>query len=87
MSVAQEPDFITDDLALASFLHMEGHEFKIDVQGRKAHFVFSPCDEIAGDVSDYRDGIVEVEPREYTQATAHVRRRMYTVLGIRNGRQ
>lgn len=83
MATAQEPiaDFITDDLALASFLHMEGYVFNIDCQGTKAFFVFPPAEDLETDVADYRDGVAEVEPREYMLATGHVRKCMYTALG------
>lgn len=89
MEAVQEPiaDFITEDLALASFLHMEGYQFSIDCQGRKAWFVFAPDNDLESTVADYRDGVAEVEPRQFTQATGHVRKRMYEALGQTNGRR
>jgi hypothetical protein len=83
----QQADFRTDDLAMAAFLHCEGYVFTVEALGRKAWFIFAPVDGLETCVDDYRDGVAEVEPRTFAQATGHCRRKMYDALGIsrRNG--
>lgn len=90
MSEAQEQraDFRTDDLALAAYLHSEGYAFSVETHGRKGWWIFGEVDGLYGCVDDYHDGMVEVEPKRYTQATGHCRKVLYDALGIsrRNGK-
>jgi hypothetical protein len=80
-------DLRTDDLAMAAFLHMEEYRFNVEARGRKAYFIFPFVDGLYEAADDYRDGVAEVEPRRFTQATGHCRKLMFEALGIdrRNG--
>jgi hypothetical protein len=75
-------DFRTDDLAMAAFLHTEGYTFTVEAFGRKGWFIFRAVDGLEACVDDYRDGVAEVEPRTFAQATGHCRKVLYDALGI-----
>lgn len=73
--------FRTDDLALAATLHLE--EFAlvtVEARGRKAFFIFEYADGLDAVVDDYHDGVHEVEPRRFAQATKHCRNKMFDAL-------
>jgi hypothetical protein len=80
-------DLRTDDLALAAFLHTEEYRFSVEARGRKAFFIFPFVDGLYEAADDYRDGVGQVEPRRFAQATGHCRKLMFEALGIdrRNG--
>lgn len=87
--------FRTDDMALATVLVMHDHEYTTEATakwderkgryGQQVIWCFPARNGLGELVSDYRDGTLEVEPREFVQALAAVRNAMFTALG-RNGR-
>lgn len=78
----QPADFRTDDLAMAAFLHTEGYAFNVEARGRKGWFIFRAVAGLEEACDDYRDGVAEVEPKTFAQATGHCRRVLYDALGI-----
>lgn len=77
------PDFRTNDIALAAYLFDEGNRYVCDMVDGFVTFIFAWSDDLDGIVNDYRDGVAQVEPRDFTRAIAHVKKAMYRTKGDR----
>lgn len=72
-SDTQRANFVTDDMALAIFLHLEDYKFTVYFKGKRGYFVFAFADDLYQAVDDFHEGCVEVEPREFMSAQKHCR--------------
>lgn len=73
----------TEDLAMVTYLRSEGHYHnRMELDGDHAVWIF--C--LDGDkhlhecVADYKDGMAEVEPREYNRVLKRVRGELFKFL-------
>jgi hypothetical protein len=80
--------FRTNDLVLATLLHMEGYKAEHVFDRRKnCVWVFDvpqdpeECDAFHDLVDDFADNLCAVEPRRFARTWAEVRREMYVFLG------
>jgi hypothetical protein len=75
-----EPDcekWITDDLALATFLHME-HEI-MGLEWREpsdCFFIFELTDDLMDDAATFSGGLASVDPREFMRIYGALKRKM-----------
>lgn len=85
------PDpFSTTDLALASFLSLNGRGFRVERNPRRrekeqAIFIFEPVSETEANamillVNEYQSGSARVEPRRFMREVASVRGQLYDLL-------
>ena len=74
--------FVTDHLALASYLLSRGHEPTLSASGSgKILFRFAPSQELGQAVDAFNDGDAAVEPTAYDAARVRLRRRMDALQG------
>ena len=84
-SATSTDPFTTTDMALASFLCVNGQTFRLEMMegsATKALFVFEPLTEDERDdlsvlVERFRDGQARVEPLKFLREVANVRSRVY----------
>ena len=78
----------TRDLALAAYLYISGYEdFTCDREGDGDHNIvlcFDATPDMLELIRDYRDGMAEVEPREFARKYSLVRGRL---LDFKHGRR
>lgn len=73
--------FRTGDLALATTLRVHGHEHRgMELEGQNAVWVFDFTSGVRALVSQYHDGEVAVEPREYNKCLRKTRQQMFGFL-------
>jgi hypothetical protein len=71
----------TDDLALATVLHIRGFEpDRFELDGEKALWVFSGDGDLHATIRQYNAGECLVEPRRYNKALRETRRALFTFL-------
>lgn len=70
-----EPEiWTTDDLGIATFLVMQGHEVATVWSGAKCMFEFVIEGELMNEIVDYTGGMASVDPKEF-HANVNQRRR------------
>lgn len=73
-----EPEWKCDDMALASYLSMEGNEIiKFHWELGSCFFVFTETDDLLDAVNDFVGGYARVDPRKYNMTFAQIKRRMF----------
>jgi hypothetical protein len=79
--MAQE--FHTNDLALATVLHVEGRKMeRLELQDGVAFWVFELSPQYRRIVDEYEAKTYRVEPKTYNQTLRHVRRELFTFLRL-----
>ena len=74
--------FVTDHLALASYLLSRGHEPTLSASSSgKILFQFTASDDLTRAIYGFNNGIATVEPTAYDTARIQLRRRMDALNG------
>ena len=80
MSKTREP-LRTQDLALATYLNLEGHQHeRLEMIDRRAAVWVFPGDGCRLRAEDYHDGRAEVEPKAFATKLREVRDELYAFL-------
>src|SRR5947209_5760612 len=71
------PSFVTDHLALASYLLSQGHEPTLSASASgKILFKFAPTEHVTQAIDAFNNGNATVEPTAYDAARIRLRRKM-----------
>ena len=75
-AASRPPDFLTDNLALSSWLVTEGHEPALHTMGTKFLFAFRQSETLTANVAAFHDGSARVDPNGFNEARISLRKRM-----------